>query len=158
MNRLKVFAIVFCLVLAFGAFLPAARADEFDQQMKLNFNQPIEVPGVVLPAGTYWFVLADTSSDREVMQIFSEDWSTLYATLLTVPAYRQQAQDQPEVRLAERPHQKPEALLKLFYPGFDTGHEFLYHHKEEKELAHDAKLDIVVPPNGTPGTAVVPRS
>ena len=76
-----------CFILACMAFLPAARADEWDQMTKLNFSQPVEIPGAVLPAGTYWFVLADSQSDRDIIQIFSADWSTICATVFcTVPS------------------------------------------------------------------------
>jgi hypothetical protein len=50
------------LVLASVIMLPAARANEYDQATKLTFNQSIQIPGRVLPAGTYWFVLADTDN------------------------------------------------------------------------------------------------
>jgi hypothetical protein len=142
-------AIFLSLVLAGTFFLPAARADEWDQMTKLSFNQAVEVPGAVLPAGTYWFVLESSSDNRNIVQIFSEDWHTLYATLFTVPTYRQQVADQTEIKFAERPHNRPEAILKWYYPGLITGHEFLYQKKEERELVRDAKLDVVAQPATT---------
>jgi len=150
-------AIVFCFILTCMAFLPAARADEWNQKTKMKFSEPIEIPGAVLPAGTYWFVLLDNPSDRQIVQIFSSDWSTLYATLLTVPTQRMEPTDHTEIKLAERLHSQPEAVLDWYYPGLLIGHEFLYPRKEEKELIRDAKQDIVVRPmhaasNGaTPG-------
>ncbi len=45
------------LLLPFLIVLPAARADESDQATKVTFDQPVQVPGRVLPAGTYGFVL-----------------------------------------------------------------------------------------------------
>jgi len=159
MNRLKLFAVVFCLVLAFGAFLPAARADEWDRQMEITFSQPVEVPGVCLPAGTYWFVLADSSSNRYIMQIFSQDWSKIYSTSVTIPTIRPEPTDQIVVRLAERPHNQPEALMKLYYPGNLTGYEFVYHHREETELRHDAKLSVTARPmNETYNPVIAPHS
>jgi hypothetical protein len=110
--------------------------------------QPVEVPGLVLPAGTYWFVLADIPYCRNVMRIYNEDWSKLYATLITISAYRQQQQNQPEVRLAVRPHHRAQALLQMYYPSFQLGHEFLYADHEEGELRHDAELDVMVRPAG----------
>jgi hypothetical protein len=41
------------LLLALLAVLPAARADETDQETKVTFNQAVQVSGHVLPAGTY---------------------------------------------------------------------------------------------------------
>jgi hypothetical protein len=146
MNMRKVSTAIFCLFLGVAVFLPTARADQWNQRTKLSFSEPIEIPDAVLPAGTYWFVLLDSAGDRNVVQIFNEDWSHLYATLVTVPTYRQQAIADTEIKFAERPHQRPQALLKWYYPGLLAGHEFLYPSKEETELARDAKLDILAQP------------
>ena len=45
------------LLLAFLMVLPAARADQANQATKVTFNQAVQIPGRVLPAGTYWFTL-----------------------------------------------------------------------------------------------------
>lgn len=45
------------LLLAFLAVLPAARADETNQETKVTFSQSVQISGHVLPAGTYLFVL-----------------------------------------------------------------------------------------------------
>jgi hypothetical protein len=155
MNRRKIFSIVFCFVLACGVLLPAARADEWNQKMKLTFNESIQVPGATLPAGTYWFVLADTQSDRHIVQIFDQDGSTLRTTVFAIPTLREQSHGRVEVVLAERPHHEAEALYKLYYPGSMTGQEFLYPHREDRQLRHDSKLDLLIRPNGTPSAAVL---
>jgi hypothetical protein len=144
----RTLAVVSFVVLALSAFLPAARADEYNEKMELTFNEPVEVPGLVLPAGTYWFVLADIPYCRNVMRIYNDDWSKLYATLITISAYRQQQQNQPEVRLAVRPHPRAQALLQMYYPSLQLGHEFLYADHEEGELRHDAELTVMVRPAG----------
>jgi len=83
MNTRKVISIL-GLLFAFAIILPVAHADQFDQASKLTFNQPVQIPGRVLPAGTYWFVVANTSvGNRNIIHIFNSDRSTLYATLLT---------------------------------------------------------------------------
>ncbi|HUA14598.1 MAG TPA: hypothetical protein VMG31_04820 [Verrucomicrobiae bacterium] len=146
MSRLKVFAVVVCLVLAFGVCLPSARADEWNERTELTFNQPVEIPGVVLPAGTYWFILANSQGNRNIVQVFGENWKTLYATELTVPTLRAESTDHTVIRFAERPHTAPDAILKWYYPGRDTGHQFLYHSKEERRLDRDAKLTISTEP------------
>ena len=80
------------LLLALAFILPAAaRADEYNQATQLTFSQPVQIPGHVLPAGTYWFVLADSSiGDRNIIHIFNSDRSTLYATVGTISAERAQ--------------------------------------------------------------------
>ena len=133
------------IVLAFAAFLPTARADEWNQQTKLSFSQPVEIPGGVLPAGTYWFKLADTQS-HNVVEIYSSDWSKDYATLVTVPEYRLQSTNHTEIEFAERPQDKPEALLNWYYPGTLAGHEFLYSSRQENAFARDVKEDVMAHP------------
>ena len=144
--RMQTVLVGFCsVVLALAAFLPRARADEWNQLTKLSFSQPVEIPGRVLPAGTYWFKLAD-DSNRNIVEIFSSNWSKDYATLVTVPEYRAQSTDHTEVQFAERPHDKPEALLTWYYPGLLTGHEFLYSNKQENRFARDVKEDAMARP------------
>ncbi len=142
----KLFAVVSGLILTLAMFLPAARADDWNQMTKLKFNQPVEVPGEVLPAGTYWFVLENLSSDRNVVQIFSSNWSREYATLITVPTDRREPTSRTEVKFAERRHDQPGAILKWYYPGRLTGHEFIYPKKEERLLAHDPKIELKARP------------
>jgi hypothetical protein len=144
MKSWKGLAIILCCALACGILLPAAKADESNQMTKLSFSEPVEIPGQVLPAGTYWFVLLDSASDRDIVRIFSGDWSKLEATLITVPTDRQQSTDETEIQFAERPYEKPEAILKWYYPGLLRGHEFIYPSKqEEKEFARDTKRDVL---------------
>jgi hypothetical protein len=146
MTIIKSLSAFFALILAVAVFAPAARADESNQRTELKFSQPIEIPGKVLPPGTYWFVLLNSSSNRNVVQIFNSSNSRRYATLDTVPTLRKDAGD-TEVVLAERHHSRPEALWKWYYPGSQTGHEFLYPTREENNLRRDAKQDLTgVPP------------
>jgi len=98
--------------------LPAARADEYDQASQLTFSQPVQIPGRVLPAGTYWFVLADTSiANRNIIHIFNSDRSTLYATVSTITAERRQSSDHTALTFAERDSTQPSAILDWFYPA-----------------------------------------
>jgi hypothetical protein len=57
------------------ALSSVARADEWNKRTVLTFSQPVEIPGRVLPAGTYTFMLADSMSDRHIVQIFNADGS-----------------------------------------------------------------------------------
>jgi hypothetical protein len=122
-----------------GVNAPSAHADEWNQETILNFSQPVAIPGQVLPAGTYRFILADSVSNRQIVQIFSSDWSKLYATLFTVASERQEPTGETAIRFAERPSDQPEAITTWFYPGEITGHEFIYWGKEASELATDGK-------------------
>ncbi|MFY9674885.1 MAG: hypothetical protein WAK13_10560 [Terriglobales bacterium] len=156
MKRLTVLASLLCLVLAFGVFAPAACASQWNQKMELTFNQPIEVPGVVLQAGTYWFVLAKSQSNRDIVQIYNQDRSKLCKTTIAVPSFRDHASSLPEVQLAEQTNGSPNALLKIYYPGMRTGHQFVYRHREEGALRQDVKLDVFSNKDGVVRTATIP--
>jgi hypothetical protein len=128
-------------------FAPVAQADEWDKQTVLTFNESVEVPGRVLPAGTYVFRLADSQSDRNVVQVFTEDQKRLLATILAIPAYRVEPTGKTVVTFDERPSGSPEALQKWFYPGDNYGFEFVYP-KSETQLA--VKSEQPAPPDQAP--------
>jgi hypothetical protein len=132
------------LIIAFTLFFElAAHADESDQATTITFSEPIQIPGQVLPAGTYLFKLANSDSDRNIVQVFNADRTVLYATLQTIATDRQEPTGHTVVSLAEQGAGQPNALLKWFYPGRETGNEFLYPEQKEKELAQDKQQTIV---------------
>ena len=151
MNHRRVFAVALFLMTVFSMSVVSARADEWSQLTKLTFSEPVEIPGRTLPAGTYWFVLADSDSDRNIVQVFNEDWSMLCATLFTASRERMRASSDTILTFAERSRSKPEAILTWFYPGQTTGHEFLYPKNEEVELVRDARQNIEVGSSGFAG-------
>jgi hypothetical protein len=136
--------IVAGLIIAFSLFFElAAHADESDQATTITFSQPIQIPGQVLPAGSYLFKLADGDPDQNIVQIFNADRTVLYATLQTAATQRPEPADHTVVALVEKGTGEPHALLKWFYPGRETGNEFLYPTQMEKELAHDKQQTIM---------------
>ena len=154
MNTRKAISIL-GLLLALAIILPVARADEYDQATQLTFSQPVQIPGRVLPAGTYWFVLADTSiANRNLIHIFNADQSILYATVSTITAERARPSDHTALTFAERESTQPSAILTWFYPGRAIGHEFVYPTPEEKELASAKHQTVVARAPATHQTAV----
>jgi len=137
----------FCLVLLCVLSVPSAVADEWNQATKLTFSEPIEIPGSVLPAGTYWFTLINDDSDRNVVQIWGADRMHLLATVLAIPDYRLQPTGKTVIKFAERPHDQPEALRAWFYPGDNYGHEFVYPKSRATELAKQAGRPVLSMPN-----------
>src|SRR5260370_16356178 len=63
---------------------PRGRADDWDKKTVVTFGQDVEIPGQVLPAGTYVFKLFRSNSDRFIVQVWSQDESQLLATLTTI--------------------------------------------------------------------------
>jgi hypothetical protein len=56
-----------------GGMLPRASGSEWDQKTIFTFRGPVEIPGQVLGARTYVFKLADSASDRNIVQVFSKN-------------------------------------------------------------------------------------
>jgi hypothetical protein len=123
------------LALGFLTMLPVAKADELNRASRLTFNQSVQIPGRVLPAGTYWFILADSISNRNLVQIFNSDRSTLYATILTINTERPEPTDHTAITFAEQDSMPTNAIVTWFYPGEHTGLEFVYSKSTNQELA-----------------------
>jgi hypothetical protein len=109
-----------------GAIAQRAAADEWDQKTFFTFSGPVAIPGQVLPAGAYEFKLLNSNTNLDIVQVFSKDESTLYGTFLTVPEERPEPTGKPVITFDERPNGAPEAVKAWFYPGENTGHEFIY--------------------------------
>ncbi|MCU1330850.1 MAG: hypothetical protein JWN34_6220 [Bryobacterales bacterium] len=104
-------------------------ADEWNKKTEFRFSAPVQIPGKTLVAGKYVFQLADSDSDRNIVQIFSEDSDgneDLVATLMAIPDYTEQTPDKPTISFEERPSGSPEAVHSWSYPGEKTGWEFVY--------------------------------
>jgi hypothetical protein len=121
----------------------AAHADEMNQETIFTFNQPVQVPGAVLPAGTYRFELLNADSEQGVVQIFNADRTRLFATVQAISAERMEPTGNTTVTLAEPEAGRPEALVKWFYPGDVIGHEFVYPKPEEQNIAHASQVTFV---------------
>jgi hypothetical protein len=115
--------------------LPGAKADQWNQKTVLTLNSPVEIPGQILPAGTYVFKLAGSQSNRHIVQVFNQNEDRVLGTFLAIPTHRRIAGEKPIVRFHERPAGSPQAIKAWFYPGRTTGHEFVYPKKEAIELA-----------------------
>src|SRR5579864_823221 len=117
-------------LLAVGFFMTKpVLADEWNKRTEFQFSAPVEIPGRVLMPGKYVFELADNPAERNIVQVFSEDSTgneSLVATMLVVPAYTWNTPDKPAVHFEERHSGAPEAIQSWFYPGENTGWEFVY--------------------------------
>lgn len=142
MNFRKTFA-AFALMLTLLLLLPGARASEKDQATQITFDHDVQIPGRVLPAGTYWFVLPYEISQHFIVHIYNSDQTVLVTTLLTVSAEREKPTDKTEITFAEGDPMHPEVIVTWFYPGRVIGHEFLYSKQEEKELALGNRQTVV---------------
>jgi hypothetical protein len=131
--RLVLFALA--LVLAAGAFPPAAMADQWDKKTILTVNEPIQIPGQTLQPGKYTMKLMDSQSNRHIVQVFNEDGTQLITTILAIPNYRLQPTGKSEFGFWEMPVDQPKALRSWFYPGDNFGQEFAYPKQTATQIA-----------------------
>jgi hypothetical protein len=117
------------------ALLPGAKADDWNQKTVFTFSGPVEIPGQVLPAGTYVFKLANSQSNRHIVQVFNKDENHVFGTFLAIPDYRLRPSIKPIIKFHERPAGSPDAIKAWFYPGRNYGHEFVYPKTEALALA-----------------------
>jgi hypothetical protein len=136
MIRTKLFL---ACALAFAVSLAGTSAlaqEPTNQITYFTFSAPFELPGgKVLPAGKYTFKILDSPSNRHVVQIMSEDQKTMHATILAIPAQRQDPPSEPEVRFMETAANMPPAVRTWWYPGRTIGHEFIYPKDQARRLA-----------------------
>jgi len=139
MKPFKALLSLFAVTLLGATVLPSARADTWNKKTVVTFSQAVEVPGRVLPAGTYTFQLLDSPSDRHIVQIFNADGSQIIATILAINNYRLEPTGDTVMKFNERPGDSPEALRAWFYPGDNFGQEFVYPKVRAIQLAQTTK-------------------
>lgn len=145
MNTIKVVALIGVGLLA--VMPPRAKADEWNQKTVFTFSGPVEIPGQVLSAGTYVFKLADSLSDRNIVEVFNKDESHLYGIFLAIPDYRLRPAGKPIITFEERATVAPEAVRAWFYPGENYGHDFVYPKVKALELAKANNRPVPSMPN-----------
>src|ERR1700736_557306 len=154
--------------LYFGGFLALTSilaqpvmADEWNKRTEFQFSGPVQIPGKVLAAGKYVFQLEDSESDRNIVEVFSEDSNgkeSLVATLMAIPDYMSETPDKPIVHFEERSSGTPEAIHSWFYPGENTGWEFVYPKGESLQTSANATpAPAPVTPDATPTLPEAPQ-
>ena len=142
--RINKLYIAIGLAIAFGLFFElAAHADVFDEQTTITFSAPVQIPGQVLPAGTYVFQKADPEGDQDLVRILSADRSIEYGTVQTVPVERREVTGDTTITLTQPANGDPSVLVNWFYLGMLTGHAFVYPNQQEQAITQD-KQDTFV--------------
>jgi hypothetical protein len=117
-------------ILALTSFLAQpAHADEWNKRTEFQFSAPVAIPGMVLLPGKYVFQLLDLDTERNVVQVFSEDskgHDALLETLIASPEYAPNIPSKATVTFEEGPTGTPEAIHSWFYPGDSIGWDFNY--------------------------------
>lgn len=131
----------------FAMFLPQAKADTWNERTIFTFSGPVEIPGQVLPAGTYVFKLLDSTANRDIVQVFNKNENHLYGTFLAIPDYHLTPRGKTILTFEERAAGAPEAIKAWFYPGMNYGHEFVYPKEKALALAEENNEPVPAMPN-----------
>lgn len=129
-------------LVALATASPAVAQTAANNRTVLSFPEPVEVPGKILPAGTYTFEMHDSGMNRHVIQIFDQGGTKLVALVLAIPDYRLTATDNTVIKFSEGPAGQPQAIRAWFYPGQTVGQEFVYSKTRARELAAAANLPV----------------
>jgi hypothetical protein len=108
-----------------SAFVPSLNASVSDKKTIITISQPVNVEGRLLPAGQYVLKLQDSSASRDVIYIFNGEGTRLITTVLALPAYRLEPTGKSEFSFYNSRAGQPAALRTWFYPGDNSGFEFL---------------------------------
>src|SRR5262245_58246627 len=95
--RSKITFAALCGALALTTAAAVAQTVPADRATYVTFSGPVSVPGMTLPAGTYTFRIADSQTDRHIVQIFNRERTKLFTTLLAIPAQRPEPEGDPVI-------------------------------------------------------------
>ena len=115
---------------------PTTNADPWDKKTFVTFSDSVEIPGQILPPGTYVFKLFNSNSERHIVQVWTEDERELIATIMAIPAQRLEARGHTTITFDERPGDSPMAVRTWFYPGDTIGQEFVYRYPAEAKYVY----------------------
>jgi hypothetical protein len=110
-----------CATSATGAFTDGRRTTYF------TFSRAVQLPGVVLPAGTYIFEVANHNGDGDIVRVLTRDRSRVHLMRFTRPIYRQPARDmKATITLGESLAGNPPPVKAWYAESEIRGREFLY--------------------------------
>ena len=113
------------------SFTPLAVADNWDKKTIVTFDQDVEIPGQVLPAGTYVFKLLRSNADRSVVQVWTAHERQLVATLITAGDSHPNPSGDPYfvLDMTGTDEGYPPVVVSWFFAGGNDGRDFMsaYH-------------------------------
>jgi hypothetical protein len=142
MRRLNTRLFASCGALLLGATLASAQMTT-QRDTVVTFSAPVSLPGVTLPAGSYLFKLADSQTNRNIVQVFAEDRSKIFATILAIPAERTEPADETVITFDEAPANTAPAVRYWYYPGEKRGQEFAYPKSQAVAIANAAHTSVL---------------
>jgi hypothetical protein len=128
MKKFSIVTLVLTAALTALSLSPPMNADEWDRKTIVTFDQDVEIPGQVLPAGTYVFKLLRSSSNRNIVQIWTDHESHLLSTLITVGDSYPNPSGEPYfvLDMTGTDEGYPPVVTSWFFGGGDEGRDFIY--------------------------------
>jgi hypothetical protein len=104
----------------------AVLADPVKKATTVTFSAPTEIPGMVLPAGTYVMKIPDPYTHSDMVGFYDTKEAHLYKLVRTVAAYRTVRTADTVITFEERAAGAPQAIHTWFFPADFWGREFVY--------------------------------
>jgi hypothetical protein len=143
MRKLQAVMTVGCVTaLVIGILVRDISADTWNKKTVITISEPLQIPGATLTPGKYVFKLMDSSSNRHIVQVCSEDETKVINTILAVPNQRLQPTGKSEFGFWEMPAGSTAALRSWFYPGDNAGQEFAYPELEAMQISKVVKQEV----------------
>jgi hypothetical protein len=130
--------------------VPTVKGDPVLKRTEVTFGDPVEIPGMVLPPGTYVMKLLDPIMDRDIVRFYDKNEKHMYAMVFAVRDYRLNAPEHTLITFEERAGDSPRAIKEWFYPGDHWGEQFVYPKARTVALAQTA-------PSAPPTPAITPQ-
>jgi len=135
----KWIAVVFSLLLFGVTLVPSASADEGNEKMIVNVEKgAVEVPGRVLGPGRY--DLQFTNLEHNVLEIRDANGREAVGFFEVIPVWRANPTDNVTIQLSEPSRNSIARVTEFFYPGVNTGYEFLYPQASTTIVAHNTNI------------------
>ncbi len=136
------------MLLVFGLAPQASAQTTLGEQAFFTLTEPMDVGGTILQAGDYQIKTVPTLANRNLLQVWSGDQTTLFTTLLTVPHHEgNQVEQVPENRYLYYPASGSHIrALRTWFDGNTPGsggHDIVYPEQRAMELAALAKEPVV---------------
>ena len=136
MRHVKSMLGVLCaMVMLTAVTAEPAAAQTYERVTKLTFSAPVELPGMILPAGTYTFRLVDSDSTRHVVNVYDADDEKHIHTVFAMPARRVDISDETVITFKETALAAPLPIRYWYYPADHMGQEFAYDRGRALEIA-----------------------
>lgn len=128
---------------------PVANAQSDIENSTFTVAEPLEVGGFTLPPGTYVIRVVLLESNRNMVQVTSEDQTKVFATVLATPhpiRSEEMSQSSRYIYFTTAPGQ-PKALRTWIARNTTNGQDIVYPKGRAMELAAAAKEPVIAIPD-----------